>query len=325
VPLRFTASLVLLVFALAASAASAAPRSASGISPSLVHRGQRTTITIPTFSTLPCIAILSYADGRSQALPLKHPRNHRVTFVARIPIDAAIGAGKWVVSCTGIIRSGTFIVAAVKSTAGADVPRVVVDKQGYSQRPDQMGGGSQISYGLVLRNTSTTEDAKSVYVIVNMVAAGGELIGSKSRTVQLVPAGGSFAFGDSLALRTQVATAQLEITIRVVAHEPKQVHTSPEFANVRIEPNQYDPGWVGEVDGEVVNVNTVKTLSSATLSLVVLDAAGNPIGGGSGYTSATLPSGTRFVFVANTGFSAIPLDRAASVLISSEPVYSAPL
>jgi hypothetical protein len=158
-----------------------------------------------------------------------------------------------------------------------------------------------------------------------MVAADGELIGSKSRTVQLVPASGTFAFGDSLSLRTQVATTQLEITIRVIAHEPKQEHTSPEFANVRILPSQYDPGWVGEVDGEVVNVNTIKTLNSASLSFVVLDPSGNPIGGGSGYTSASLPSGTRFVFVANTGFSAIPLDRAASVLISSEPVYSAPL
>jgi len=89
VPLRSTASLVLLSFFLAASAAAAAPRSASGISPSLVHRGQKTTITVATFSTVPCIAILSYADGRSKALPMKHPRNQRVTFVARIPTDGS--------------------------------------------------------------------------------------------------------------------------------------------------------------------------------------------------------------------------------------------
>ena len=322
-PLRSAASLVLLAFVLAVGPASAASRVASGISPSLVHRGQRTTIRVATFSTVPCIAILSYADGRSQALPLRQPRNGRVMFVARIPVDAAIGAGKWAVSCSGVIRSGAFVVAAVKSTAGNEAPRVVVDKQGYSQRPDSIGTGSQVSYGLMLRNTSTKEDAEQVYVIVNMVAADGELIGSKSRTVQLVAAGGTFAFGDSLSLRTQVATASLEITIRVGAHAPKQAHTWPEFANVRILPNQYDPGWVGEVDGEVDNVNTPKTLSSANLSLVVLDAAGNPIGGGSGYTAAALPSGSRFVFVANTGFAAIPVDRAASVVISSEPTYSA--
>jgi hypothetical protein len=73
-----------------------------------------------------------------------------------------------------------------------------------------------------------------------------------------------------------------------------------------------------------VNVNTTKTLASANVSLVVVDAAGNPLGGGRSFSFASLPAGTRFVFTAQSGFSSIPLDRAAAVLISSEPRYTNP-
>jgi hypothetical protein len=41
----------------------------------------------------------------------------------------------------------------------------------------------------------------------------------------------------------------------------------------------------------------------------MLDGGGNPAGGGTA-TSASLPSGARFVFVASTGFKAIPLGKA---------------
>jgi len=325
-PLRSIVSIVVLALAVGAASASAAPQVSAGMLPSLVHRGQLATLSVATGrSTSACMAVLRYSDNRQYLTKFKKPVNHRVSFVVRIPYDAALGAAHWTVSCGGALAKGSFVVAAVKSTAGGETPRVVVDKQGFSQRPDSSGPGSQISYGLVLHDTSTTQDALNVYVIVNMVAADGELIGSKSRTVQLVPAGGTYAFGDSMSLRTQVPTTNLEITIRVTAHQPKQTHTFPDFANVRIIPGQFDPGWVGEIDGEVLNLNTPKTLQSANLSFVVLDASGNPVGGGTGFTAATLPSGARFVFTAGMGFSAIPLDHAASVLISSEPTYTAPL
>jgi hypothetical protein len=326
VPLRFSLSisLVLTVLVACAASASAAIDASSGISPGLVHRGQQTTLSVPTgaFKSL-CSAVLRYQDGSVQQSTAKHPRNHRVTFTVRVPLTAAIGPGHWTVFCGGSITQGSFVIVAAKSTTAAEVPRVVVDKQGFSQRPDQAGTGSLLSYGVVLKNTSDTKDARNVYVIVNMVAATGNLIGSKSKTVQLVPAGGTFALGDFMNLRTQVQATHLEITIRVGGNEPKQTHTMPEFANVQIFPSQYDPGWVSEVDGEIVNDTTPLTLSMATLSVVVLDASGNPLGGGAGFSTAAIPSGARFVFLAQMGFTAIPLDRAASVLISVEPTYIA--
>jgi hypothetical protein len=325
VSLRFV-SLVLCVLAAGAASASAGERTLTGISPGLVHRGQRTTIVVSTPKAgMSCAARLRYADGHVQTAPRRKATSlRRVSFTIRIPLTAATGAGSWRVSCGSAVRTGSFIVAAVKSTLGVEEPKVVVDRQGFTQRPDSYGTGSLLSYGLVLHDTSASEDAQNVYVIVNMVAADGELIGSKSQTVPLVPAGGTYALGDSMSLRTQVPATRLEITVRVGAHAPKQGHPMPEFANVRILPATYDPGWVSEIDAEILNVNTTRTLASANVSLVVVDAAGNPLGGGAGYSSAALPAGSRFLFTAQSGFSSIPLDRAAAVLISSQPTYSNP-
>jgi hypothetical protein len=322
VPLRLV-SLVLCVLAVGAASASATPRTVSGISPGLVHRGQRATIVASTAKpNAMCVARLRYSNGRIQAAPRHRAVRRRVSFTLRVPLTAATGAGSWTVTCGSAVDKGSFIVAAVQSTTPVEAPKVVVDRQGFSQRPDRFGTGSLLSYGLVLRDTSGTEDAQNVYVIVNMVAASGELIGSKSQTVPLVPAGGTYALGDSMSLRTQVAATRLEITVRVGAHEPKQNHTMPEFANVRILPSTTDPGWVTEVDAEIVNVDTQKTLASANVSLVIVDAAGNPVGGAKGFSFAALPSGSRFVFTAQSGLSSIPLDRAAAVLISSQPRYT---
>jgi hypothetical protein len=136
----------------------------------------------------------------------------------------------------------------------AEVPRVVVDRQGFSQRPNRYGAGSKLSCGLFLHNTSDTQDAMNVYVLVNMVADDGELVGTVAHTVALVSSGQTFADGDSLGLRTEVRVAKLEVTIRIGSHQP---------------------------------------------------------------------SGSRMVFLATSGFDAIPLDRALTPVVSVEPTYSA--
>lgn len=232
---------------------------------------------------IPCHSVSSFS-ARSPWAPHPRPPHHARSAVSR-PVSSTAASGRRSpspppsqTSCArhacatraerSRLRRGTERFAAASRSR-------VVDRQGFTQRPDRFGTGSLLSYGLVLRDTSAGEDAQNVYVIVNMVAASGELIGSKSQTVPLVPAGGTFALGDSLSLRTQVAATRLEITVRVGAHEPKQDHTMPEFANVRILPSSTDPGWVAEVDAEIVNVDTPKTLSSANVSLVIVDAAGN--------------------------------------------------
>jgi hypothetical protein len=321
VPHRLLTLLTITGLALCATTATAAPAAGRPT----VKRGHALVIKLKTKSYAVCAPIVQYADGSIQNGTAKKAHDGRLAWSLLVPRSAPLGAGTWYVRCgLGVEGTGRFVVVAGKAPTGlaAESPRVVVDKQGFSQRPDRFGNGSLFSYGMFLRNTSDTQDALSVYVLVNMVAASGELIGSMVRTVTLIGAGQTFALGDSMSLRTQLPVAKLELTIRLGSHQLKQPHNLPEFANVRIVPAQFDAGWVGEIDGEVLNTTPSMTLTSARLSIVLLDAAGNPVGGGTGNTFSPLPSGSRMVFLASSGFTAVPLDRALTPVVSAEPNYA---
>jgi hypothetical protein len=319
VPLRSSVFVTLL--ALVASTSTAASTTTS---PGLVHRGSNTTIAL---GALPgyglCHLAVRYANGAVQDEGHRGVVNHRATWVVKVPSKAALGVASWTADCGSTLHKGSFVVVDTVSKTKPTAPRVVVTKQGFSQRPDANDPGSAVSYGLILRNTSTSEDAQNVYLIVNLVDAAGQLLGTKTGTIPLVQAGASFALGDSIALRTQVGVVRLELTIRVGAHQPRSRTPMPDFANVRILPSTGDPGWVAEVDGEIVNDTSKQTLQSSMLSVVLLNAAGNPIGGGTGATFAPLPSGSRIVFLVQSGFSAVPLDKAVTAVVSAEPTYVA--
>jgi hypothetical protein len=312
--------------ALAAGAATAQGARPRLQAPGLVHQGAKATFRVPVTKAGACSLSIRYAIGPVQRAGKGSVSSHAVTWVVTVPGNAMVGVAHWTVFCgSAMALTGTFVVVHGRSTTPGGPtapPTIVVDKQGYTQRSDKYGTGSLVSYGLMLRNSSAAEDASSVFVLVNMVDATGALIGSQSQTVSLIGASGTYAYGDSLELRTQVAVNHLEITVRVGSHAPKTPHPSPDFANVRPEPAVFDPGWVGEVDGEVVNSQPTLTLSNAQLSIVVFDAAGNVIGGGSGSTAGAVPSGSRIVFIASSGFTAVPIDKAATAAVSAQPTYA---
>ncbi len=319
-------STVALTVALAGAAATATAAASPASNGSLtatpvVHRGQAVKIAVRTFTHAPCLAEVRYADGSTQDSGIKVPRGGSVSWTMRVPTNARLGAARWTVRCGATWqRSGSWRVVAATGSADS-TPHVMVDKEGYSQRPDSYGKGSTVSYGLMLKNTSTKEDAENVYLLINFASASGALIGSETKTIALIGAGQTFASGESVPMRTQVLVTKIEVTIKVMAHEPSKLRPEPHFVNVGIVPSQNDPGWVGEVDGEVVNDTSTQTMTMAKLSIVLLDATGNVVGGGTGISFSPLPSGSRMVFLAQTGFTAIPLDKAVTPVISVEPTY----
>ncbi len=322
---RRVSSLILIVTMLAAAAAAsgAQPRLQA---PGLAHQGDTVIFRVPVAGARSCSLAIRFASGATERAGNRAVANHSATWTVAIPKTAAIGVAHWTATCGKTTpHVGAFVVVRVRSTSPGgtgDAPKVVIDKQGYTQRPDRYGTGSLVSYGLMLRNSSAAEDATGVYVLVNMVDAGGALLGTVSTTVPLIGAAATFAYGNSLELRTQATVDHLEITIRIGAHAPKAAHLSPEFANVRPEPSPSDTGWIAEVDGEVVNTATAMTLQNATLSIVVFDGAGNVIGGGTGATFISVPSGARVVFTAASGFTALPADKAATAAVSAVPTYT---
>ena len=321
-PLRLITSLFLTA-ALAATATTATASARPAAGPLVVHRGQAVKVAVRTPSKGDCLAEARYADGSRQDSGVKHARNGLVSWTLRVPNTAPLGRADWTVRCGATWeRTGRWVVKAVTSKAPAAAPHVIVDRQGYSQRPDKYGTGSSVSYGMLLKNTSQTQDTTNVYLLINFATAGGELIGTVTKTVELIPAGGTVAIGDAIQMRTQAAVSNLEVTIKVNSFEPAKPRVLPHFVNVAILPNQNDAGWVGEVDGEIVNDTSPQTLTLAKLSIVLLDATGKIVGGGTAMTFSPLPSGSRMVFLAQTGFTAVPISTAVTAMISVEPTYT---
>src|SRR5919197_1334039 len=95
----------------------------------------------------------------------------------------------------------------------------------------------------------------------------------------------------------------------------------PVPANIHLMPDQYDPGWVGSVEGELLNSQPSLVLQSCQLSAVILDEAGNVLGGGTGSAYATLPPATREVIKLTSGFGDIPSAHARSAIVSMQPSW----
>jgi hypothetical protein len=202
-------------------------------------------------------------------------------------------------------------------------PRISVVRDGFSVRPHDYGSGSDVSYGVILRNSSPNADALNVNVLVNFVLANSKLLGSQSTNISVLRAGSTYALGTSMTFPGAAPIARLEVVVQV-GDKQSATRREPTIANVVIEPDQSKPQFLGDVAGEVINTDARMTLQNAQLSAVVFDKDGNVVGGGNGGLYFTLPSGTRAVFKLTSGFAAVPTVKAASVVVSVVPTWKQP-
>lgn len=306
--------LVLLALLVAASTASVSPARSDAVK--VVQRGQTVRVTVSPPGTEACIFSLTYFNRSTINWPPKNAELGKVSWAIKVPTNAPLGPAGWSVRCLTWTRGGTWRVVAAPLPA----PSVTAAKSGFSQRPNPPATGSTVSFGVLLDNASLKQDAKNVTLLVGFVDAQGRLIGSVSRSIPLVPAGETYALGDSATLGTRRAVKKLEVSVRVGGGVAKSAHVNPQFANVRAVADPAGSGFVSEVDGEIANPGT-QALTSAKLSLVVLNGAGAIVGGGTATVSSPLPGGARTLFAATSGFAAIPAAKAASVVVSAQPTY----
>src|SRR5262249_28133541 len=90
---------------------------------------------------------------------------------------------------------------------------------------------------------------------------------------------------------------------------------------VQISASTYDKGYVGSVDGQVLNENPSVVMSSAVMTVVLLDANGDVVGGGSGRAVPSLPTGGRGDLSASPGGGPVPIARAAAVPVTVQPTF----
>jgi hypothetical protein len=316
---RLAASILgaLIVIGAAASSGTAGPGPQAQV-PSQAAQGQAVGVAVAVSpSGVRCALRVRYANGALQGgLGSTVARGGHAAWKWHVPLTAAPGTAKVTVSCgrAGSIERDLRIVARPKTP-----PKVTVLKQGFSMRYNPTGG-SGASFGVILRNASPDQDALNVHVLVNFVNPANVVVGSVSQGIAAVPAAGTYNYGGSLTWQGAPTVSRLEIVVTVDSHAPR-AQKYPGVANVGIYPQSFEPGWVGEVDGELHNNSGRMTLATANLSIVILDAAGNVVGGGTGLSFAPVPPGARILFKAGNGFNAIPIDRAATALISTEPSW----
>jgi len=318
-----TRSVVLLgVAALASTAVTASasrPRVAFVNTPQRVVQGSQISVTVAAPAVALCSLAVRYHGGsRQKGLKATRAVGGHASWTWRVGIRTSAGTGRMTATCGG--RRATRSLVVVGQLIA---PKISVIKDGFSVRPQDFGGGSDVSYGVILRNRSPNVDAVNVNVLVNFVLPNHKLLGSQSTNIALLRAGSKYALGANMSFPGAAPIARLEVVVQIGARQPTSRHV-PAVANIVIEPDQFKPNWVGDVAGELINTDPKLTLQNAQLSTVVLDRAGGVIGGGNGSSFFTLPPGTRAVFKLTSGFNAIPMANAATAVVSVIPSWQFP-
>ena len=263
-----------------------------------------------------CGIAVRYANGAKQkGLAPQAAANGRATWRWNVAVGTATGRARATVSCgrAGKVSRRFMVIGQVIA------PRITVVKKGFSIRARSYGG-TGVSYGLLLANDSQKFDATNVYVLVNFVMADNHALGTATTNISAIQAGGQYALGGELSFPAAAPIDRLEVVIKVGGYSRPQLRL-PALANIHVVPDLVDAAWVGSVEGELQNGQPSLVLQTAQLSAIVMDEAGNVLGGGTGYAFATLPPASREVIKLQSGFNDIPIAHAASAMVSVQPSW----
>jgi hypothetical protein len=313
-PLALATVVAVAVFAGAASGRAQSVTFTGG--PERVVQGSPATFSIlvsPASSR--CSLAVRYKSGAKQkGLKTVSAAGGIATWTWTVPRLVQPGRARVTASCAGAGRA-----TRVMTVIGQVIPpKIDVVQTGYSIRPYPFAG-TGVSWGVILANRSKTRDALDVNVICNMVMSDNRLIGTASAHISDIAAGSKHATGGELTFPGSAPVARLEIVVQIGKSGPA-TRVKPGISFLRIMPGMFELDYTGEIDGEIQN-DTSRTLQSADLSAVVLDSAGNILGGGTGFSFGSLPPATRMVMKISSGLRPIPYSKAASAIVSVVPTY----
>jgi len=283
------------------------------------YQGKPLTVSVAVQGSTSCSLAVRYADGTAQAnLRSSTPANGTASWTWTLPQIAAPGNARLTVRCGSAQAQRTVTVVGTLIP-----PKIVVAKSGYSIRTRPYTGDS-VSYGIVLKNLSPNVSAEQVSVQTNFVMANNYLVGTVTDSVAAVGPGATYNVGGSLSFPGAAPIDHLEFVVLIGAKKKAKAVHQPALDDVAAVPASYDPEWVAWIQGEVVNDHPSLMLANAQMSAVMFDAAGNVIGGGTGYAFGKLPPGTRAVFKIQSGVDSVPIGKVASIAISVAPTYETP-
>jgi hypothetical protein len=286
-----------------------------------VVQGNPVTIEITVApSNVRCSLTVRYKSGAKQkGLRTVTPIGGHASWTWTVPRKVQTGPARVTASCGSSGRASRRLMVIGQVLP----PRIDVVQTGWSVRPYPFGG-TGVSWGVILSNTSKTQDAKDVEVLCNFVMADNRLIGSATQGISDISVDSKFATGGMLNFPGAAPIDHLEITVHIGKGGPP-TRVKPGISFVRVAPSAFEPQWTGEIDGEIQNDDQAKTIQYVELSGVVFDAGGNILGGGTGFGVGTLPPAARMVLKISGGLSPIPFARAASAMVSVVPHYQGQL
>jgi len=242
----------------------------------------------------------------------------RVTAIALV-----IAAALWIVAC-GESTTPTGATTAAPQTQTFSPAAGGEGNQGTSQgatvnivdagftRSDE-GGTSAITYGIVLENTSATDDALDVAVTANFLNPSGTIVQTEGDTIHVIPAGTTYYLDGSLFPDKADKTTKLETTVAVGA-SAAAVYVLPEISDVRMSWGQFKDL---HVRGVVTNPYTEPIpVLSAGANVVCFDASGKVVGGGYGFPDNPIPPGAKIAFDAFGGFYGLTQGDVHSVKVT---------
>ena len=257
-----------------------------------------------------CTLNVRYQGGTQQpGLGAAIATGGRAAWTWHVPTDVQAGPARTTVRCAGA-GSATHALLIVGRLVE---PKITVPKQGFSTRAN-LGGGTRLSSAS--SSTTTRRSGRDERLRADELRDGRQQparhrhaahhrhprrLRLRARTHGQLP-----RYRADHAARGRDPGREVP---------PRALH-NPTLANIHLVPGLFDPSWLGTIEGELQNTDLSLSLQSADLSAVVFDTAGNMLGGGSGFAFQTLPPGAREFIQLNYGLDAIPMDNAASIMIS---------
>ena len=322
---------VTLLALVAVAGADARPDAASTVrfasTPGQLVKGRVAVVAIAVKpARASCTLSARFADGRRRGFGATRAVAGRAAWRFRVPATAAAGPARLTATCRGAgSRTRTVRVAGApgrgnggETTAAGATVHVV--QRGFSQR--WRGFASFVSFGLVLENGSAGRDAVGVTAVVNFIDASNRVVQTQTQRVAGIRAGSRYYLGGFANIPEGIAVTRLEVTGRH-GDAPRGTLREPPTEDLRIVPQLGDPGFVGAVNGQVLNDHPRYLLNNARVSIVVFDAAGNITGGTMAYTAAALVPGARSYFSGSAGLNSVPIANAVTAKTSVEPTYAA--
>jgi hypothetical protein len=191
---------------------------------------------------------------------------------------------------------------------------VVVAQTGWSQQAPARNYGLY-SWGVVIANRSTTQDAVGVIVTVTLYARGFGELDSRQIRVAVVPAGQRFGLGDGEGSFAHVRITSIHVAVQVGWMQPKHV-ALPHVWAIRLDRGNDSIAAV-TTNPYDVPIN----LDNASGFLVAFDRTGQIIGGAN--TDLLYPERTNLPphapLPVDIPLFAIPMGRVDRVRISINP------